>query len=69
MSGELYTQNDVLLKIFDAINQLSLAVNESAVTISDSLDEIEERLRRINESIDTHTKEVRMIDVKNRTKD
>ena len=69
MSGELYTQNDVLLKIFDAINQLSLAVNESAVTISDSLDGIEERLRRINESIDTHTKEVRMIDVKNRTKD
>ena len=69
MSGELYTQNDVLLKIFDAINQLSLAVNESAVTMSDSLDEIEERLRRINESIDTHTEEVRIIDVKNRTKD
>ena len=69
MSGELYTQNDVLLKIFDSINQLSLAVNESAVTISNSLDEIEERLRRINESIDTHTEEVRMIDVKNRTRD
>ena len=69
MSGELYTQNDVLLKIFDAINQLSLAVNESAVTISDSLDEIEERLRRINDSIDTHTEETRMIDVKNRTRD
>jgi len=69
MSGELYTQNDVLLKIFDSINQLSLAVNESAITISNSLDEIEERLRRINESIDTHTEEVRMIDVKNRTRD
>ena len=69
MSGELYTQNDVLLKIFDSINQLSLAVNESAVTISDSLDEIEERLRRINDSIDTHTEETRMIDVKNRTRD
>ena len=69
MNGELYTQNDVLLKIFDAINQLSLAVNESAVTISDSLDEIEERLRRINDSIDTHTEETRMIDVKNRTRD
>jgi len=69
MSGELYTQNDVLLKIFDSINQLSLAVNESAVTISNSLDEIEERLRRINESINTHTEEVRMIDVKNRTRD
>ena len=69
MNGELYTQNDVLLKIFDAINQLSLAVNESAVTISDSLDEIEERLRRINDSIDTHTEETQMIDVKNRTRD
>jgi transcriptional antiterminator len=69
MSGELYTQNDVLLKIFDSINQLSLAVNESAITISNSLDEIEERLRRINESINTHTEEVRMIDVKNRTRD
>ena len=31
--------------------------------ISNSLDSIEERLRRINESIDTHTEEVRMIDV------
>jgi len=68
MSGELYTQNDVLLKIFDAINQLSLAVNEAAVTISDSLDEVEERLKRINDSIEAHTEETRMIDTKNRTR-
>ena len=69
MNGELYTQNDVLLKIFDAINQLSLAVNEAAVTISDSLDEVEERLKRINDSIEAHTEETRMIDTKNRTRD
>lgn len=69
MNGELYTQNDVLLKIFDAINQLSLSVNEAAVTISDSLDEVEERLSRINDSIEAHTEETRMIDTKNRTRD
>ena len=69
MNGELYTQNDVLLKIFDAINQLSLSVNEAAVTISDSMDEVEERLRRINGSIEAHTEETRMIDAKNRTRE
>jgi|TARA_R110000851_G_scaffold299598_2_gene455602 hypothetical protein len=66
MSGELYTQNDVLLKIFDAINEVSLSINESAVTISNSLDEIEERLKRINDSLDAHTEETRMINIKRR---
>jgi hypothetical protein len=63
MNGELYTQNDVLLKIFDAINHLSGTVEESTSHITNSLDEIEERLRIIGTSIDTHTETTRMIHI------
>ena len=57
-----YVKTEALLKLIDT-------VSKAGEEITNSLDSIEERLRRINESIDTHTEEVRMIDVKNRTKD
>jgi hypothetical protein len=52
----------------EVIRELAIAVKDATAQIVDSLDEIEERLRRINDSIDTHTEETRLIDVKNRTR-
>ena len=52
----------------EVIRELAIAVKDATDQIVNSLDEIEERLRRINDSIDTHTEETQMIDVKNRTR-